>query len=149
MRNTASETHDQTLARLITAMDHQHPVTITYLKEERDEAGRKTGVLVETVRTIETYDVTTTKAGNVIVKAMDREAAASRTWRLDRIVAYTIHRTAYVVPRDATPTARPAVAPSLRRAEDELAARPRIPLSDPVQDAAYRVLLLADQLAAA
>ncbi|MEU0978446.1 WYL domain-containing protein [Streptomyces griseus] len=108
MKTTATETQAKTLTRLLAAADRQHPVTITYLKEEKDEAGRKTGHLVETVRTIEVYDVRTTKAGNVTLRAMDRQSGESRTFRLDRIQAYTVHRTAYTVARP-TPTDETAV----------------------------------------
>ncbi|MFE6931737.1 WYL domain-containing protein [Streptomyces sp. NPDC057699] len=101
MKTTTNETQAQTLTRLLAAADRQHPVTITYLKEEKDETGKKTGRLVETVRTIEVYDVRTTKAGNVTLRAMDRETGESRTFRLDRIQAYTVHRTAYTVARPA------------------------------------------------
>jgi len=75
-------------------MDRQHPVTFTYTKADGSE----------TIRTIEIYDIRTTKAGAVIVKAMDRTSGESRTFRIDRIVSYTTHRTAYVVarPEDAT-----------------------------------------------
>ncbi|MFE7754335.1 WYL domain-containing protein [Streptomyces sp. NPDC057429] len=101
MKNTTTETQAQTLTRLLAAADRQHPVTITYLKEEKDEAGRKTGRLVETVRTVEVYDVRTTKAGNVTLRAMDRQSGEARTFRLDRIQAYTVHRTAFTVARPA------------------------------------------------
>lgn len=88
MFTTASETTDRTLARLIRAMDNQHPVTITYTKADG----------TETLRTIEIHDVTTTKAGNFILRAIDRESGEKKSWRLDRISHYTIHRTAYTVP---------------------------------------------------
>ncbi|MGK9463935.1 WYL domain-containing protein [Streptomyces sp. G6] len=110
MRHTANETSTTTLTRLIKALDAKHPVTITYLKEEKDQAGRKTGRLVETVRTIEVYDVVVSAAGDILLKAMDRETGESRSFRLDRIEAYTVHRSAYTVARPATdePKARPA-----------------------------------------
>lgn len=98
MFTTASETTARTTTRLIKAMDSQHPVTVSYMKEEKDEAGKKTGALVETVRTLEIYDIKVTKAGNTLLVAMDRESQERRTFRLDRLVAYTIHRTAYLVP---------------------------------------------------
>lgn len=101
MKHTANETTTQTLTRLIKVLDKQHPVTITYLKEEKDENGRKTGRLVETVRTIEIFDVVISQAGDILIKAMDRETGEARSFRLDRIQAYTIHRTAYVVERPA------------------------------------------------
>lgn len=111
MKITATETQATTLTRLLAAADRQHPVTITYLKEEKDEAGRKTGRLIETLRTIEIYDVITTKAGNITVKAMDRTSGESRTFRLDRIQAYTVHRTAYTVARPARDNAPTTVTP--------------------------------------
>ena len=89
MYATKNETESQTLTRLIRAMDHQHPVTVTYTKADG----------TETLRTIEIYDVTTTKAGDIVIKAMDRDSQEQRSFRLDRIAAYTIHRTAYTVPR--------------------------------------------------
>lgn len=89
MRITANETQHHTLTRLLTAADRHHP--ITYTKADG----------TETLRTIEIYDVRTTKAGDVILKAMDRQSGESRTWRLDRIQSYTVHRTAYTVPHPA------------------------------------------------
>lgn len=110
MKLTKNQPAGRTLAAMYRAMDRQHPVTITALKEEKDERGKKTGRLVPTVRTIELYDVQTTAEGNVILKAMDRESGEKRTFRLDRVLSYTVHRTAYVVSREtlAVP-ARPAL----------------------------------------
>jgi predicted DNA-binding transcriptional regulator YafY len=108
---TKHQTEQATLAAMLHAMDRRFPVTITYLKEEKDAAGRKTGRLVETVRTVEIHSYQTTKAGNVILRAADRETGEMRTWRLDRIHAYTTHRTTYVVPApaDEAPAPRPAL----------------------------------------
>lgn len=108
MKLTARQTTTATLSDLTRAMDRRQPVTMTYFKEEKDEAGRKTGNLVETVRTIEIYDIRTTKAGHITIKAIDRETGEPRTWRLDRIHAYTVHRTSYtvLVPAAATPITR-------------------------------------------
>ena len=89
MKNTNNETQAQTLTRLLAAADRQHPVTITYTKADG----------TQTIRTIEIYDTRTTKAGDIILKVMDRESGESRTFRLDRIQAYTVHRTAYVIER--------------------------------------------------
>lgn len=110
MFTTASESEANTTTRLIRAMDRQHPVTITYLKEEKDAADKKTGSLVATVRTIEIYDIRITKAGHTLLVAMDRESQERRTFRLDRLVSYTVHRTAYTVPRDTDTTVRPLTA---------------------------------------
>lgn len=126
MFHTARETSEQTTARLLRAWDKQRPVTITYTKADG----------TETVRSIEIYDVTTSKAGDVLIKAMDRQSGESRTWRLDRISAYTVHSGQYVVPRETDTTVRP------------LAAQPvaLTPLS--VAPAAVRIQQLADTLAA-
>ncbi|WP_062214700.1 hypothetical protein [Streptomyces sp. NBRC 109706] len=88
MRRTATQTTTRTLADLLRAADRHQPVTITALKQEWDETGRPTGRLVETVRTIEIYDIHTTGAGHII----DRATGEQRSWRLDRITAYTVHR---------------------------------------------------------
>ncbi len=97
MKRTARQTTTATLADLARAQGRRQPVTITYLKEEKGPTGRKTGRLVETVRTIEIYDTDTTKAGNRILKAMDRQSGEPRTFRVDRIQAYTVHRTGYTL----------------------------------------------------
>src|SRR5690606_13891162 len=99
MRHTANETTTHTLTRLIKSLDNQHPVTITYLKEDKDDTGRKTGHLVETVRTVEIYDLVVTNAGDILIKAMDRTTGEARSFRLDRLVSYTVHRTEYTVDR--------------------------------------------------
>lgn len=95
MRQTKNETTTATLTRLITALDKQHPVTITYTKADGSE----------TIRTIEIYNVIVSQAGDILVRAMDREAGETRSFRLDRIQAYTVHRTAYVIERPAADTA--------------------------------------------
>lgn len=91
MRITARETTEQTLTRLIKAMDKARPVTITYTRADA----------TETIRTIEIYDITTSAAGDILIKAMDRETQEQRTFRVDRIKSYTIHTGAtYQVTRD-------------------------------------------------
>ncbi|MEU9792911.1 WYL domain-containing protein [Streptomyces sparsogenes] len=94
MRIANRQTTTRTLTDLSRALDRKHPVTITYTKADG----------TETIRTIEIYDIRTTSKGDVILKAMDRQTGESRTFRVDRIQAYTIHRTAYVIERPA-PTA--------------------------------------------
>lgn len=139
MRHTKNETVTQTLTRLIKAADRQHPVTLAYLKEEKDENGKRTGRLVETLRTVEIYDFTVSAAGDIVVKAMDRSTGEARSFRLDRIQTYSIHRTRYLV-------ARPVA--------DEPKARTTVGLATvtvlyPVDcPALTRVQLLADALAA-
>jgi predicted DNA-binding transcriptional regulator YafY len=100
MRHTANETSTQTLTRLITALDKQQPVTITYTKADGSE----------TIRTIEIYNVIVSQAGDILVRAMDRETGESRSFRVDRIQAYTIHRTAYVLEIPSTDTIADTIA---------------------------------------
>jgi predicted DNA-binding transcriptional regulator YafY len=107
MRHTGHETTQQTLVRLIKALDRKHPVTITYLKEEKDERGRKTGRLVETVRTVEIYDFYVSNAGDILAKAMDRQTGERRDFRINRLISYTVHRTAHVIERPAADEPRP------------------------------------------
>lgn len=92
MKLTACQTTTATLTDLSRAMDRRHPVTITYTKADG----------AETIRTIELYDIRTTKTGALIVKAMDRQTGDSRTFRIDRLISYTVHRTTYVLDRPAT-----------------------------------------------
>lgn len=100
MRQTKNETSTTTLTRLIKALDAKHPVTITYVKADD----------TTTVRTIEIYDIVVSSAGDILLKAMDRETGEARSFRLDRLVSYTIHRTEYVIARPAADDkpARPA-----------------------------------------
>ncbi|MFF3511545.1 WYL domain-containing protein [Streptomyces sp. NPDC002573] len=128
MRNTNRETTTQTLTRLIKALDAKHPVTITYIKADGSE----------TLRTIEIYDIAVSNAGDILLKAMDRETGEARTFRLDRLVAYTIHRTAYVI-------ARPAADDKPARAQGLATVTVLYPVDLPIT---ARVELLADALAA-
>lgn len=129
MRHTKNETTTQTLTRLIKALDAKHPITITYVKADD----------TTTVRTIEIYDIVVSSAGDILLKAMDRETGEARSFRLDRLVSYTVHRTEYVIPRPAA---------------DDKPARPAHGLATvtvlyPVDcPAIARVQLLADALAA-
>lgn len=129
MRHTKNETTTKTLTSLIKALDAKHPVTITYIKADG----------TETIRTIEIADILVTAAGDIVLRAMDRETGEMRSFRTDRIVSYTVHRTAYTV-------TRPAV--------DETKSRVTVGLATvivlyPVDlPALGRVQLLADALAA-
>lgn len=103
MKHTSRQTSEKTTADMYRAMDARRPVTLTYTKADG----------TETVRTIEIFDIRTTKAGAVIIKAMDRQSGESRTWRIDRIQAYTLHRGTYQVERPEDPTT-----PAFRQADD-------------------------------
>jgi predicted DNA-binding transcriptional regulator YafY len=129
MRHTANETSTKTLARLIKALDVKHPVTITYTKADD----------TTTLRTVEIFDIVVSAAGDILLKAMDRETGEARSFRLDRLVSYTIHRTAYVV-------ARPVADDKPARTTSGLATVTVLyPVDCPI---ARRVQLLADALAA-
>lgn len=128
MRHTANETTTQTLTRLIKALDAKHPITITYVKADD----------TTTVRTIEIYDIVVSAAGDILLKAMDRETGEARTFRLDRLVSYTVHRSAYVV-------ARPAADDKPARAAGLATVTVLYPVDCP---AVARVELLADALTA-
>lgn len=140
MKHTANETHTTTLTRLIKALDRQHPVTISYLKEEKDANGKKTGQLVPTTRTIEIFNIVVTDAGHIVLRAMDRETKEMRSYRTDRLISYSIHRTAYLVPRPA-PAAETKTRPTVGLASVVVL----YPVDLPI---AGRVQLLADALAA-
>jgi predicted DNA-binding transcriptional regulator YafY len=128
MRRTANETTTQTLTRLITALDKRHPVTITYTKADGSE----------TIRTVELYNIVVSAAGDILLKGMDRDSQEARSFRLDRLVSYTIHRTAYVI-------ARPAADDKPARTSGLATVTVLYPVDCPITT---RVQLLADALAA-
>jgi predicted DNA-binding transcriptional regulator YafY len=129
MRHTANETSNQTLTRLITALDKQHPVTITYTKADG----------TQTIRTIEIADILVTAAGDIVLRAADRDTQEMRSFRVDRIEAYTVHRTAYTVELPAADD-KPA-----RTTSGLATVTVLYPVDAPI---AARVQLLADTLAA-
>ncbi|MET9439116.1 WYL domain-containing protein [Streptomyces sp. NPDC006551] len=102
MRNTNRQTNTRTLADLYRALDRKHAVTITYLKPGDTEP---------TVRTIEVFDIRTTKNGRIEVHAMCRLRGEARKFFLDRIVSYTPHRIAFVMERDEPVTVAGHVIP--------------------------------------
>ncbi|THA29160.1 WYL domain-containing protein [Streptomyces sp. A1277] len=109
MKHTKTQTTIKTLADLYRSIDRQHVVTVSFLKEEKDDAGKKTGRLVETVRSLEPFDIRTTRDGRIVLKAMDRETGEARTVRLDRVLSYTCHRIAFVLDRPEATTLAGAV----------------------------------------
>lgn len=90
MRITKNQTTTRTLADLYRSIDRQHAVTITYLKPGETEP---------TVRTIEAYDLRTTKSGRIRVHAMCRLRGAERAFFVDSIISYTLHRIGFVLER--------------------------------------------------
>ena len=98
MRITKNQTATRTLADLYRSIDRAHAVTITY----RDDKGE------ETIRTIEPHDIRTTKAGRIQVRAMCRLRGDARSFYVDAIVSYTLHRIGFVLdrPEATTPAGR-------------------------------------------
>jgi predicted DNA-binding transcriptional regulator YafY len=138
MRHTKNETSTTTLTRLIKALDRRQPVTVSYLKEEKDENGKRTGRLIETVRTLEIFNVFVSNAGDILIRAVDRETREVRSFRADRIQAYTVHRTAHLIER-----------PTVEDKESRTVGLATVTVLYPVDcPATARVQLLADALAA-
>ncbi|MFD3827700.1 WYL domain-containing protein [Streptomyces sp. NPDC058621] len=131
MKHTANETQTKTLTRLISALDKQHPVTITYTKADN----------TTTIRTIEIHDFKVSAAGDILIAAMDRETGERRDFRLDRIQTYTIHRTSYTVTREP----RAEDTPAKRTPQGIATVTVLYPVDAPI---ARRIAILANQLAA-
>lgn len=68
--------------RIGLAMGRHHPVTIEYTKLDGST----------TLRTIEPYGTDITSQGKLILRSMDRTSREPRSWRVDRITAYTVHK---------------------------------------------------------
>ncbi|MFB7867398.1 WYL domain-containing protein [Streptomyces sp. NPDC056069] len=94
MKHTNRQTTTRTLTDLYRAIDRQQAVTITYLDDNGDQ----------TIRTIEPYDIRTTKSGRIEIRAMCRLRAEARGFLLHRIAAYTCHRIAFVLDRPEATT---------------------------------------------
>lgn len=104
MRHTAKQTVTKTLTDLYRALDHGRAVTITY----RDADG------TETIRTVEPWDIRTTKSGRIQLRAGCRLRGDARSFYTDQIVAYTVHRMGFVLdrPEATTPAGHVIVARS-------------------------------------
>lgn len=75
--------HSLTLDYILSSVEKKRPMTITYEKVNGETS----------VRTIEPYDFYVTVGGTVIIRAMDRDTNAVRSFRLDGIKFFTLHRT--------------------------------------------------------
>jgi predicted DNA-binding transcriptional regulator YafY len=111
MRLTAKQTTTRTLTDLCRSVDKQLAVTITY----QDEKGEVT------VRTVEPFDVRTTKSGRIELRAMCRLRGDSRAFAVHRIISYTVHRMGFVLDRPEATT--PAGYAIVARSEQQLIAR--------------------------
>lgn len=106
MKHTAKQTTTKTLADFYRAIARRHPVTLTYTRSDGTTS----------VRTVEPYDLRTTKAGDITLIGMDRENSERRTFRVDRIAAYTRHtgigfviERAEEIPAPVTPRSEAAI----------------------------------------
>lgn len=95
--------------RIQKAADREQPVTITYTKADG----------TETVRTIEPIALKVTKAGDTLIQAMDRLSGEKRSFRLDRVSAYTVHRTRRTVRTEAPAPTKAELAEAFRTAAPE------------------------------
>ncbi|MFI9194118.1 WYL domain-containing protein [Streptomyces californicus] len=111
MKHTNRQTLTQTLTDLYRALDRKQAVTITYLDQDGTES----------VRTIEPYDIRTTKSGRIEVRAMCRLRSEARGFLVHKIVSYTLHRSAFVLDRPEATT--PAGAVIVVRSPAQLIAR--------------------------
>lgn len=85
---TVFDVADVTVMKLTKAVRKQQPVTIGYNKQYDGE---------DTVRTVEPTSLRITKDGNVIMGGRDRRSGAYRSFRVDMIADYTIHRSKFVI----------------------------------------------------
>ena len=104
MRHTAKQTITKTLTDLYRALDRQNAVTLTYV----DADG------TETIRTVEPWDIRTTKSGRIQLRAGCRLRGDARSFYVDQIRAYTLHRIGFVIdrPEATTPAGHVIVARS-------------------------------------
>ncbi|MGA5670109.1 WYL domain-containing protein [Streptomyces pseudogriseolus] len=127
----------KTLADLFKAIAKQNPVTLTYIDRDGEE----------TIRTVEGYELRTTADGDIALVAMCRLRGDERSFRLSRVVSYTVHRMAYVLTRpEPTTYERPAPQPAddaqalyyyeLARDKDDADYRPRVKLTQSHTDLA-------------
>ncbi|MFJ3097909.1 WYL domain-containing protein [Streptomyces hydrogenans] len=91
----------RTLVHVQRQMGKHQALTITYECE-------KDGRLTET-RTIEPTEVVTTKAGNLVIKAFCVLQGENRSFRLDRLISYTCHRSKPYANADAIQRATASV----------------------------------------
>ncbi|MGA4960503.1 WYL domain-containing protein [Streptomyces lavendulocolor] len=113
--------------RLYRALDRRTAITITYL----DTDG------TETIRTIEPWDIRTTKAGRIQLRAGCRLRGGARSFYVDP--AYTLHRIGYVLdqPEATTPAGTTIMVRSVGQliarelGRDYLPARRRLPRPTP------------------
>ena len=87
MKLTAKQSTTKTLTDLYRAIDRRTAVTLTY----RDADG------TETIRTVEPWDIRTTKTGRIHLRAGCRPRGDARSFYADQIISYTTHRIGFVL----------------------------------------------------
>jgi predicted DNA-binding transcriptional regulator YafY len=70
--------------RVTHAIARKAPMTVTYRKLDGEV----------TVRTIEPYAIDMTADGHPIIRALDRVDGTPKTWRMERVMFYSVHRSA-------------------------------------------------------
>jgi len=140
MQHTSQQPTRRTLTDFYRALDRRHAVTLTYLKR---------GETTPRVRTVEIHELRTVgckvkkgrvTGGGIVVIAMCRLRSARREFHLDGILAYTLHRTGYVLTMPANTTYEaPEPQPAhdaqalffyeLARDQDDADYRPRVRLA--------------------
>lgn len=89
----------KTLGHLLQAMSAGRAVTIRYTRKDGEVSRRR----------VEIHSFQVTSAGNITFYAWDHRDQEMTTFRLDRVSAYTLHRTpklaAYTLPTYATEVA--------------------------------------------
>ncbi|CAL9668968.1 hypothetical protein SUDANB145_07312 (plasmid) [Streptomyces sp. enrichment culture] len=107
MRITAHQTQTRTLTDLYKAIDKEFAVTITFV----DADG------TETIRTVEPWELRTTKNGRIQLRAGCRLRGDARSFAIDQIKAYTVHRIGFTLdrPEATTPAARGIVVRSAQQ----------------------------------
>ena len=111
MKLTARQTQTKTLADLYRSIDRAQVVTLTYV----DADG------TETIRTVEPWDIRTTKNGRIQLRAGCRLRGDARSFYVDAIRSYTLHRIGFVLDRPEATT--PAGYAIVARSEQQLIAR--------------------------
>lgn len=104
MKFVAKQSLHRTLTDLYKVLEKRRALTVTYT----DDKGETT------IRTVEPYSIRTTANGSIIIRAMDRRSGEARSFRVSRIEAYTLHRSAFQIqrPADDENARRPAPAHS-------------------------------------
>lgn len=95
---TSRQPATKTIADLYRAIDRAQAVTITF----KDADG------TETIRTVEPWELRTTKNGRIQLRAGCRLRGDARSFAVDQIVSYTLHRIGFVLerPEATTPAGR-------------------------------------------